>query len=84
MLSGSDSDNKIEQDGYTAAVNGSEAVRVLVATKAKPNQDPKSPLDREFFTSFLNVSLMNHLDSLQFSTKYQSAMITFHGCCYRF
>lgn len=43
------------QDGYTEEVRGSEAVSVLVATKAKPNQDPRSPLDREFFISFLDV-----------------------------
>ncbi|KAF7813701.1 putative hydrolase [Senna tora] len=42
-------------DGYTEEVNGSDSVRVLVATKAKPNQDAGSPLDREFFKSFLNV-----------------------------
>lgn len=43
------------KDGYTEEVRGSEAVSVLVATKAKPNQDPRSPLDREFFISFLDV-----------------------------
>ncbi|XP_068327705.1 nucleoside hydrolase 3-like [Pyrus communis] len=43
------------KDGYTEEVRGSEAVSVLVATKAKPNQDPQSPLDREFFISFLDV-----------------------------
>ncbi|XP_029129010.1 uncharacterized protein LOC109807402, partial [Cajanus cajan] len=31
------------------------SVRVLVATKAKPNKDVGSSLDREFFKSFLNV-----------------------------
>ncbi|KAK9933622.1 hypothetical protein M0R45_020810 [Rubus argutus] len=43
------------KDGYTAEVTGPEAVRVLVATKAKPNKDVESPLDREFFKSFLDV-----------------------------
>ncbi|XP_009369077.2 uncharacterized protein LOC103958535 [Pyrus x bretschneideri] len=43
------------KDGYTEEVTGSEAVSVLVATKAKPNQDPQSSLDREFFISFLDV-----------------------------
>ena len=38
-------------------ITGSEAVQVLVATKAKPNQNIDSPLDREFFISFLDVSL---------------------------
>ncbi|XP_050240256.1 nucleoside hydrolase 3-like isoform X2 [Quercus robur] len=45
------------QDGYTAEVTGSEAVQVLVATKAKPNQNIDSPLDREFFISFLDITL---------------------------
>ncbi|OIW00042.1 hypothetical protein TanjilG_26379 [Lupinus angustifolius] len=43
------------QDGYTSEVNGPDSVRVLVATKAKPNQDVGSSLDREYFTHFLNV-----------------------------
>ncbi|XP_043722088.1 uncharacterized protein LOC122669395 [Telopea speciosissima] len=43
------------EDGYTKEINGSEAVRVLVATKAKPNKDINSPLDREYFKSFLDV-----------------------------
>ncbi|XP_027368077.1 uncharacterized protein LOC113873992 [Abrus precatorius] len=43
------------QDGYTLEVNGSDSVKVLVATKAKPNQDVESPLDREYFKSFLKV-----------------------------
>ncbi|KAK1318523.1 Uridine nucleosidase 1 [Acorus calamus] len=43
------------EDGYTKEVSGPEAVRVLVAKKAKPNTDADSPLDREFFKSFLDV-----------------------------
>ncbi|MED6156932.1 Nucleoside hydrolase 3 [Stylosanthes scabra] len=43
------------QDGYTAEENGTDSVRVLVATKAKPNRDLSSSLDREFFISFLNI-----------------------------
>ncbi|KAK9288648.1 hypothetical protein L1049_017108 [Liquidambar formosana] len=43
------------KDGYTEEVTGPEAVRVLVATKAKPNQNSSSPLDRAFFKSFLDV-----------------------------
>ncbi|KAK6930083.1 Inosine/uridine-preferring nucleoside hydrolase domain [Dillenia turbinata] len=43
------------KDGYTEEITGPEAVRVLVATKAKPNQDVNSTLDREFFASFLEV-----------------------------
>lgn len=49
----------INQDGYTKEETGPEGVRVLVATKAKLNQDPRSPLDREFFKSFLDVSFCN-------------------------
>ncbi|XP_030534956.2 uncharacterized protein LOC115744019 isoform X2 [Rhodamnia argentea] len=43
------------QDGYTEEATGPEAVRVLVATKAKPSQDTKSSLNKEFYESFLNV-----------------------------
>ncbi|KAA8548540.1 hypothetical protein F0562_000193 [Nyssa sinensis] len=43
------------KDGYTAEVSGPEAVRVLVATRAKPNRDRNSSLNREFFKSFLDV-----------------------------
>ncbi|KAI4345514.1 hypothetical protein L6164_012629 [Bauhinia variegata] len=43
------------KDAYTAEVSGPDSVRVLVANKAKPNRNPESPLDREFFISFLNV-----------------------------
>ncbi|KAF3457284.1 hypothetical protein FNV43_RR01941 [Rhamnella rubrinervis] len=46
------------QDGYTAEETGPDGVRVLVATKAKSNQDVGSLLDREFFKSFLDV--LNH------------------------
>lgn len=48
--------NTIQKDGYTEETTGPDSVRVLVATKAKPNQDVHSPLDREFFKSFLDVS----------------------------
>ncbi|KAK7387843.1 hypothetical protein VNO78_22638 [Psophocarpus tetragonolobus] len=46
------------QDGYTTEVSGPDSVRVLVATKAKPNTDVGSSLNREYFKSFLNV--LNH------------------------
>jgi hypothetical protein len=36
-------------------VNGQDSVKVLVATKARPNKDKKSSFDREYFKSFLNV-----------------------------
>ncbi|KAH9688899.1 iu nuc hydro domain-containing protein [Citrus sinensis] len=43
------------QDGYIKEVKGPEAVRVLVATKAKPSQDLGSLLEKEFYLSFLNA-----------------------------
>ncbi|PHT59863.1 hypothetical protein CQW23_02226 [Capsicum baccatum] len=43
------------QDGYTKEVFGPGGVPILVAIKAKPNQDVNSELDREFFVSFLDV-----------------------------
>ncbi|KAJ4719544.1 Inosine-uridine preferring nucleoside hydrolase family protein [Melia azedarach] len=43
------------QDGYTKEVTGPEAVEVLVATKAKPNQDIGNLLEKEFYKSFLEV-----------------------------
>ncbi|XP_057547170.1 nucleoside hydrolase 3-like [Amaranthus tricolor] len=46
------------KDGYTEETSGPEGVKVLVATRAKPNKDPTSPLDREFFINFLDV--LNH------------------------
>ncbi|KAH8499885.1 hypothetical protein H0E87_015215 [Populus deltoides] len=46
------------KDGYTEEVTSSDAVRVLVATRAKPNPDSNSILDRAYFKSFLNV--LNH------------------------
>lgn len=46
----------LKQDGYTMEVTGPEAVSVRVATKAKPNRDSSSSLNREFFKSFLDVS----------------------------
>ncbi|KAK1351794.1 Pyrimidine-specific ribonucleoside hydrolase rihB [Heracleum sosnowskyi] len=43
------------EDGYTKEVSGPEGVRILVATAAKPNRNLSNPLDRQFFTSFLDV-----------------------------
>ncbi|KAG2619369.1 hypothetical protein PVAP13_3NG141410 [Panicum virgatum] len=43
------------EDGYTKELSGPEAVRVYVATRAKPNADKNSSLNREFFKSFLEV-----------------------------
>ncbi|KMZ72029.1 Pyrimidine-specific ribonucleoside hydrolase [Zostera marina] len=41
------------QDRYTREENSSDAVSVLVAQKAKINQNSSSPLNRQFFESFL-------------------------------
>ncbi|KAJ8766470.1 hypothetical protein K2173_022529 [Erythroxylum novogranatense] len=43
------------KDGYTEEVTSSEAVHVLVATKAKPHKDTKSRVGKAFFKSFLDV-----------------------------
>ncbi|KXG21977.1 hypothetical protein SORBI_3009G134300 [Sorghum bicolor] len=43
------------EDGYTKEVSSPEAAHIRVATKAKPNVDKNSPLDREFFVSFLEA-----------------------------
>lgn len=43
------------QDGYTKEVAGPEAVQVLVATRARPNTNKSSPLDKKFMESFLEV-----------------------------
>ncbi|OVA11405.1 Inosine/uridine-preferring nucleoside hydrolase domain [Macleaya cordata] len=59
------------QDGYTKEVTGPEGVRVLVATKAKPNQDIESPLNREFFISFLDVlNLPQRTGRFNFTTQF--------------
>ncbi|XP_066361915.1 nucleoside hydrolase 3-like isoform X1 [Miscanthus floridulus] len=43
------------EDGYTKEVSSPEAACIRVATEAKPNVDKNSPLDREFFVSFLEA-----------------------------
>ncbi|KAK1396388.1 hypothetical protein POM88_006251 [Heracleum sosnowskyi] len=43
------------EDVYTKEVSGPEGVRVLVAANAKPNRNLSDPLDRQFFTSLLDV-----------------------------
>ncbi|KAF6171634.1 hypothetical protein GIB67_042149 [Kingdonia uniflora] len=59
------------QDGYTKEVSGPEGARVLVATKAKPNKDVDSPLDREFFKSFLDVvNLPQQTGRFNFTTQF--------------
>ncbi|CAD5185186.1 unnamed protein product [Musa acuminata subsp. malaccensis] len=54
------SDRGICQDGYTKEETGPLAVQVLVAQEAKPNQDVHSPLNRQFFKSFLDVLNVHH------------------------
>ncbi|XP_058082574.1 nucleoside hydrolase 3-like isoform X2 [Magnolia sinica] len=59
------------EDGYTKEESGPDSVHVLVAQKAKPNQDPDSPLDREFFESFLGVlNAPHHTARFNFATEF--------------
>ncbi|KAH1102612.1 hypothetical protein GYH30_036921 [Glycine max] len=59
------------QDGYTAEVDGPDSVKVLVATKAKPNRDVRSKLDKEYFKSFLNVLKQpQHAGRFNFTTQF--------------
>lgn len=59
------------KDGYTAEVTGPEAVRVLVAKKAKPNPDPDSPLTRAFYESFLDLlNRPQHSGRFNFTTQF--------------
>ncbi|XP_004486297.1 nucleoside hydrolase 3-like [Cicer arietinum] len=59
------------QDGYTREENGEDSVKVLVATKAKPNKDVKSSLDKEFFKSFLNtLKQPQHAGRFNFTTQF--------------
>nr|POE48163.1 hypothetical protein CFP56_43975 [Quercus suber] len=62
------------QDGYTAEVTGPEAVHVLVATKAKPNQNIASPLDTEFFT----LNRPQHSGRFNFTTQFPHYKEVFH------
>ncbi|XP_035844117.1 uncharacterized protein LOC118490533 [Helianthus annuus] len=43
------------KDGYTEEATGPDSVRVRVATRAKPNVDESSTLDREYYVNFLDV-----------------------------
>ncbi|XP_044484801.1 uncharacterized protein LOC123210486 [Mangifera indica] len=59
------------KDGYTEEVDGSDAVHILVATKAKSSQDPGSNLTREFYKSFLDVlNQPQHSGRFNFSTQF--------------
>ncbi|KAL7601597.1 hypothetical protein Lser_V15G22695 [Lactuca serriola] len=43
------------KDGLTERVTGRDSAGVLIATRAKPNRNKTSSLEREFFVSFLDV-----------------------------
>ncbi|KAK4425784.1 Pyrimidine-specific ribonucleoside hydrolase RihA [Sesamum alatum] len=59
------------KDGYTAEVSGREGSRVLVAVRAKPNSDRSSPLNREYFRSFLDViNRQEHTGKFNFTTQF--------------
>ncbi|KAF3655963.1 putative histidine-containing phosphotransfer protein 1-like isoform X1 [Capsicum annuum] len=59
------------QDGYTKEVVGPRGVPVRVAVRAKPNQNSKTALDREFFVSFLDVLNQRENSGLfNFSTQF--------------
>ncbi|KAI3863883.1 hypothetical protein MKW98_031475 [Papaver atlanticum] len=60
------------QDGYTKEITKDpDGVRVLVATKAKPNQLSNSLLDRAFFISFLDVlNLPQNAGRFNFTTEF--------------
>ncbi|XP_075656193.1 nucleoside hydrolase 3-like [Castanea sativa] len=59
------------QDGYTAEVTGPEAVHILVATDAKPNQNNESTLNRQFYRSFLDViNCLQHTGRFNFTTQF--------------
>ncbi|KAJ3686871.1 hypothetical protein LUZ61_016035 [Rhynchospora tenuis] len=67
------------EDGYTKEVTGPEGVQVLVATKAKPNNDTNSPLDREFFKNFLEVmNLPKQAGRFNISTQFPYYRETFY------
>ncbi|KAL0376506.1 UNVERIFIED_CONTAM: hypothetical protein Scaly_0768200 [Sesamum calycinum] len=59
------------KDGYTAEVSGQEGLRALVAVRAKPNSDRSSPLNREYFRSFLDViNSQEHTGKFNFTTEF--------------
>lgn len=67
------------KDGFTEEVDGLEGVRVLVATKAKPNKDIESELDREFFKSFLDIlNLPQQAGRFNLSTQFPYYKEVFH------
>ncbi|KAL8264059.1 hypothetical protein R6Q59_022189 [Mikania micrantha] len=59
------------KDGYTEEVTGPDSVRVLVATRAKPNRDKTSTLDREYFVNYLDVlNRPQHEGQFNFTTEF--------------
>lgn len=65
------------QDGYTKEVDGQDSVKVLVATKAKPNKDKKSLHDREFFISFLNQAIKGLVDEFRIPKREDTKSVEF-------
>ncbi|XP_071740773.1 nucleoside hydrolase 3-like [Rutidosis leptorrhynchoides] len=59
------------KDGYTEETTGPDSVRVHVATRAKPNVNKTSSLDREFYISFLDViNQPQHSGRFNFTTEF--------------
>ncbi|KAI5446130.1 hypothetical protein KIW84_014110 [Lathyrus oleraceus] len=65
------------QDGYTKEVDGQDSVKVLVATKAKPNKEKKSLHDREFFISFLNQAIKGLVDEFRIPKREDTKSVEF-------
>ncbi|MFS7923018.1 putative inosine/uridine-preferring nucleoside hydrolase domain, ribonucleoside hydrolase [Helianthus anomalus] len=59
------------KDGYTEEVTGPDSVRVRVATRAKPNVDESSTLDREYYVNSLDVlNQPQHKGRFNFTTEF--------------
>ncbi|KAJ0609006.1 putative inosine/uridine-preferring nucleoside hydrolase domain, ribonucleoside hydrolase [Helianthus annuus] len=59
------------KDGYTEEVTGPDSVRVRVATRAKPNVDESSTLDREYYVNYLDVlNQPQHKGRFNFTTEF--------------
>ncbi|KAL9993615.1 putative inosine/uridine-preferring nucleoside hydrolase domain, ribonucleoside hydrolase [Helianthus debilis subsp. tardiflorus] len=59
------------KDGYTEEATGPDSVRVRVATRAKPNVDESSTLDREYYVNYLDVlNQPQHKGRFNFTTEF--------------
>ncbi|XP_047317868.1 uncharacterized protein LOC124921279 [Impatiens glandulifera] len=59
------------QDGYTKVETAPKGVPTLVATKAKPNKDRNSPIEKEFSLNFLNViNIPQYSGRFNFTTQF--------------